>query len=560
MASEAELYQQLTATENAIAALRKQYSAATPGSVSQTQILTAINRLLQQRVDILKSLENYVEVSNPPDPTVPITPTPSPTVKTINAASQTNPPDPTVDDAALTPLARVEQVRPANTESVVPVTAGQPPIPVASIQRQPDNNFVYDPNTGELLPGDSAQAEQVRQESIQNTLANNRVLATQPMPLGGDYTEVYNPETSKWDVYDLANPDIPVATGLTQQEAILQAEERSVGDPGYGLPTGVQGPLPQTQASLRADDYQARSVNAQALLTAARDQATLAEQRKAAGTAAGDGDWRVRLRLAPQADYLYKSGAPGIMAPLADTDGVVFPYTPRIDTVYSAEYSPYDLTHSNYRGYFYKGSRVGEVILTASFTAQDTFEANYMLATIQFFKSCTKMFYGQDAERGSPPPLVYLSGLGEFQFNEHPCVISNFNYNLPDDVDYIRARSTMASSSGVTQGGNGLMYKQPLSGSSTLSNSTASTINRLLTAAQSVSNFLGGQTSVNALLNGAMTTPPAPANLGLNSPTYVPTKMTMTLTLLPIQSRQQISQQFSLKGYASGSLLKGGFW
>jgi hypothetical protein len=75
--------------------------------------------------------------------------------------------------------------------------------------------------------------------------------------------------------------------------------------------------------------------------------------------------------------------------------------------------------------------------LRCTFTAQSTSEANYLLAVITFFKSVTKMFYGQDAERGAPPPLTYLSGLGEYQFNEHPCVITQFNYTLPGDVDYI---------------------------------------------------------------------------------------------------------------------------
>jgi hypothetical protein len=49
-------------------------------------------------------------------------------------------------------------------------------------------------------------------------------------------------------------------------------------------------------------------------------------------------------------------------------------------------------------------------------------------------------------------------------------------------------------------------------------------------------------------------------SLGVANPTYVPTKMEIQLTLLPMQSRQQVSQQFSLKGFANGNLLKGGFW
>ena len=153
--------------------------------------------------------------------------------------------------------------------------------------------------------------------------------------------------------------------------------------------------------------------------------------REASGVKNADGDWRVKLRLAPQATYLYKDPNPGILAPLAVTDGIIFPYTPTIDVQYRAEYTNYSPTHSNYMHYFYKGSSVQTVQLQAEFTAQDTVEAEYLLACIHFLKSASKMFYGQDAQRGSPPPLLYLSGLGEYQFNESPCAITEFNYNLP---------------------------------------------------------------------------------------------------------------------------------
>jgi hypothetical protein len=49
-------------------------------------------------------------------------------------------------------------------------------------------------------------------------------------------------------------------------------------------------------------------------------------------------------------------------------------------------------------------------------------------------------------------------------------------------------------------------------------------------------------------------------SLGIDNSTYVPTKMEISLTLLPMQSRSQVSKQFSLKGFANGNLLKGGFW
>jgi hypothetical protein len=62
------------------------------------------------------------------------------------------------------------------------------------------------------------------------------------------------------------------------------------------------------------------------------------------------------------------------------------------------------------------------------------------------------------------------------------------------------------------------------------------------------------------LTKGGITEPPAPPTLGKNSPAYVPTKMEIQITLLPVQSRNQVSKQFSLKGFANGDLIRGGFW
>jgi hypothetical protein len=264
----------------------------------------------------------------------------------------------------------------------------------------------------------------------------------------------------------------------------------------------------------------------------ARQQQTIAQQRRQIN----NGDWRVRLRLAPQSKYLYNATNPGILKPLQVTDGVIFPYTPTITTAYKATYNSYDLTHSNYRGYFYQNSYVEPIQLTCQFTAQSTNEANYLLAVIHFFRSVTKMFYGQDAERGAPPPLTYLTGLGDYQFAEHPCVVSQFNYTLPADVDYIRAGSP-----------NQLGTNQ---------------INQRDRQTVSTGSLFGGLNRLAAALltKGAIPNPPAPPSLATNRPTYVPTKMEISITLIPIQSRNQVSKQFSVKEFANGNLIKGGFW
>ena len=411
-------------------------------------------------------------------------------------------------------------------------------------------------------------------------MANEQRQPTVP----GDYQVVFSEDTGKYDVVEV-NTSATVASGLTQQEAILFAEEQAFTDEGvsapldetggpvllnrdpepvpgnltYQYPSGPDGQTPYDDEGnlnpgwtlsengdpvyvgggfVEPSTAQSAAASRQAaLVNQLRQQSTIQAQRKQAN----NGDWRVKLRLAESADYLYKDpelNENGILWPLNVTGGVIFPYTPQITTTYHANYNAYDLTHSNSRGYFYQNSYVGEVQINASFTAQDTSEANYLLAVIHFFRSVTKMFYGKDAQRGAPPPLVFLQGLGEYQFNLHPCVVQTFNYNLPADVDYIRARSVSQANTA------NLLFRRQKQTLPT--NPFSSAIERLRNA---------------GLKKGALNnTPPAPPTFGTDKPTYVPTKIDMTIVLLPVQTRQQMSQQFSLKQYANGDLLKGGFW
>ena len=359
---------------------------------------------------------------------------------------------------------------------------------------------------------------------------------------------------------------LPVATGLTEQQALLQAQEQTFIDAGEVPAPGSDtiGPLARPPGGFTADQlnaiaaaqgvdpgdidftqvgpqqtdaalFAAEAATTAALRDQARQQQTIRAQRQ---NQAQSTDWRVRLRLAPTSNYLYNAPDCGpVLYPLRDSDGVIFPYTPQIDIGYKANYQPYDLTHSNYRGYFYKSSAVDAINIRGTFTAQDTTEANYLLAVIHFFRSVTKMFYGQDAERGSPPPLTYLSGFGDYQFREHPCLVSQFNYNLPADVNYIRAQSVLA---------NGTNQLNARKRQTVLGNPLSYALQRLSTV---------------GMTKGGLDGPFAPSgSLGADNSTYVPTRIEISLILLPVQSRAQVSKQFSVKGFANGNLLKGGFW
>jgi hypothetical protein len=198
------------------------------------------------------------------------------------------------------------------------------------------------------------------------------------------------------------------------------------------------------------------------------------------------------------------------------------------------------LTHSNYKFFTYRNSNVDSITLGCDFTAQDTVEANYLLAVIHFFRTATKMFYGQDQnpKNGTPPPLCYLSGLGAFQFDAHPLAITGFNYSLPTDVDYIRAGNN-PSPAGVTR------ENSPSQPKATTGFSFAS-------AGRMLASFINPGATQSA---PQFRTPSS--YTATKEPTYVPTKITLSITAVPIVTRNDISNKFSLKQYATGSLLRG---
>lgn len=381
-------------------------------------------------------------------------------------------------------------------------------------------------------------------QATYNAWSNSERVAFATGPGGVQYVSIVPQEVENSTPPNVGDEDPEVAyyQNLQQENAraeLAQQEAQAAPVDPSGFP--YQEPV-LNQPGTAVDDGSTEGVQQQVAVLNAQKQATLQARQNQPSSA----DWRVRLQLAPGADYLYSAPNPGILAPLAKTDGVVFPYTPSIETSYQSKYNQSDLTHSNYRGYFYQGSYVDHVNIRAVFTAQDTAEASYLLAVIHFFRSVTKMFYGKDQQAGTPPPLVYLSGLGQYQFSNHPCVVSNFNYSLPSDVDYIRAN-------GFNNIGIDLLNRSPQS------------------SGPSFGGFLGGILSKklgnNGLSLGGLKKVPSQSTVNQNvntnnstNSTYVPTKMEISIQLLPIQTRNQVSKQFSLENFANGNLLKGGFW
>lgn len=235
-------------------------------------------------------------------------------------------------------------------------------------------------------------------------------------------------------------------------------------------------------------------------------------------------DWRVRLSLAPNSNYFYNDPNNSLLSPLrseigggsssgvgsavlnalgqrsqsgASRVGVVFPYTPDIKITHVANYTAQKFTHSNYASYFYDNSEVQAINISGEFTVQNINEGQYLLAAIYFFRSVTKMFFGGDPNAGTPPPILYLNGYGQYYLPNVPCVVTNFTHNMPPEVDYMDVPEPAATQSGYN---------------------------------------------------------PQFTNYRLNS-TRLPTQSVITLQVQPIYSRLSQSQGFSLQDFAKGALI-----
>jgi hypothetical protein len=146
---------------------------------------------------------------------------------------------------------------------------------------------------------------------------------------------------------------------------------------------------------------------------------------------ADSNDWRVRITT----DFkLFDSY---VFNKLADTGGVVFPYLPQISISTTANYTSVEPTHNNYPFQSYKNSQVNEITIAGEFSCETSADAEYWIAATLFFKTATKMFFGQGSNVGNPPVICRLSGYGTSIFDNVPVVVKSFSVDLPKDVNYV---------------------------------------------------------------------------------------------------------------------------
>jgi len=129
----------------------------------------------------------------------------------------------------------------------------------------------------------------------------------------------------------------------------------------------------------------------------------------------------------------------GILRPLSEIGGVLFPYTPTIQVSHAANYGTYDITGSVYQQNYYINTANPGLSVTAMFRCNTEEETLYTAAAFQFFKTCTKSEFGISAgdKAGTPPPILRFNAYGSVHHRNVPCILRSFTYTLPEDVDYV---------------------------------------------------------------------------------------------------------------------------
>lgn len=236
-------------------------------------------------------------------------------------------------------------------------------------------------------------------------------------------------------------------------------------------------------------------------------------------------DWRVRLSI----PFNFFMGS-AVFGPLIDAGGLVFPYTPTINISASANYDSIDVTHQNYQFAAYKNSNPGDITIDAPFNVEDAEQAKYWLAAVHFLRSATKMYTGDSSEAGSPPPILSLSGYGDYVFKRVPVVVTNFSISLPNDCDYISAKSD-----------RGFGIVSDITSGNLNANSIGKVAGPLLMSSMNASNLLGG--AIGGFFGGD---------------SHVPTKSNINITLKPVYSREA-TKNFSLQSFVNGTYIRGGY-
>lgn len=115
---------------------------------------------------------------------------------------------------------------------------------------------------------------------------------------------------------------------------------------------------------------------------------------------------------------------------------LTWPATPKIGQSIEVNYSTWELQHTNYQPSAFGNRSTPVITISGPWFSRTEEEAQATLNAIHLLRSATSMFYGrEDKNKGTPPPIGRLNAHGLYA--NTPVVVKTFQYDYPNDVDYI---------------------------------------------------------------------------------------------------------------------------
>ena len=124
-----------------------------------------------------------------------------------------------------------------------------------------------------------------------------------------------------------------------------------------------------------------------------------------------------RVSLRPKPAAAARVYGNGLLKPLIETQGLIWPYTPTISYNHNINYQTVATVHANQDFHVYTNTPAVELQVNGDFSVQNQREGQYALAAIHFLRTMAKMNFGdKDKDAGQPPPVLRFDAYGQYVF------------------------------------------------------------------------------------------------------------------------------------------------
>lgn len=265
-----------------------------------------------------------------------------------------------------------------------------------------------------------------------------------------------------------------------------------------------------------------------------------------------------RVTLKPKPAATSRVLGNGLLNPLKETGGLVWPYTPTIQYSSEVDYQSIQTVHANQDFHVYSKTPAVTLTVEGDFTVQNQKEGQYALAAIHFLRTMSKMNFGEnDPLAGTPPPVLLFNAYGQFVFHNLPVIVKGFNIAFGNDVDYVQVKAagsttTTTTTPAVAAQREGSITREDLPAmGGGYSSTVQETLNRISgnTGSATTPGIIAGRVVPLSGSPGSTNSVTAASNYTV----WLPSHFKISATLIVQHTPKQLRSTFNLPAFRDGS-------